>query len=201
MLGSPCITLACLVASCFPASWCLHLPGSDNPELGVYVCSDGLLIPTTSQAAAALGLWSRGGLVPLRGCWGWTFRVLALLVRSGFPAHWTQGVYVVTQEANRELQRGWNRLFTQRPVNGWLPKAMPWTWGAGTGRCSICTTPQPPRPKVKRYLELRDAPALDLTGTSLKPPSAPHAGALWLTGSLALDQAPNSIPAPHPRHQ
>lgn len=101
MLGCPCITLACLVASHFPALWCPHLPSSDNPELGVYVCSDSLLIPTTSRAAAALGFWSRGGLVPLRGCWDWTYRVLALLVRSGFPAHWTQGVCIVTQQANK----------------------------------------------------------------------------------------------------
>lgn len=82
MLG---ITLAWLVAAPFPASARL-ITSSLVFTGGPYVLTS-FLFPLR----IGLPLWIlSGGRVTLRGCWDDRYRVLALLVRSGFPARWTR---------------------------------------------------------------------------------------------------------------
>lgn len=82
---------------------------------------------------------------------------------------------------------------------------MPWTRGVGTGHCSVCTPPQPPRLKVKGYLECREALALHVSGTSLIPPVLFAREAPCRSPPVhavpSLGPAPASIPAPHPSHR
>lgn len=79
--------------------------------------------------------------------------VLALLVRSGFPALEMgelcgDRAWGPSPAAKGELlfdgtfgESAWKRLLTNKR----FPEAVPWTWGTGTGRCSLGVPLPPPR--------------------------------------------------------